>query len=478
MSPLLQRLQQRATQDPAGILYLEGDQSITNAEALQAAFRMGEALRCFAGKAKMIAAAVDGAYDLYRLIWASQVAGLSLAFLPIVTEFQQTREAMTGLSISHLITDSQALIEAGMGLHPSQLDAEPGPCSEMAPSQPAILIQTSGTTGTGKWVAITNTQIATVLDIMGSEGTLVHKQNQVAFITPPLSHSYGFSSAMEYLWAGSTLCFPQGTSPMGPTGELRAPTLSERVTAIEGVPFFYNQMARLLRRLSLPKLKHIGFGGGKLDENTVELFQKKWPELSYSARYGMTETPSVVSNIVFNPPYENDWQCAGTISAAYQVRIADEKGEDVPEGEEGEILLTGNNLAWPYYGEARHDQDFFATGDLGRVVGNRLWILGRRSFFLKHGGYRFSPEHVESIMNMYPGVLDAHLYMADTELTADLVTGEDEVNFSDLRLFISNRIPAYAVPKNLKRVPEIARTPSGKIKRHAVHGTNARSAPT
>lgn len=461
MSGLFELLASRAREHPDTVFLYRGEASVSNREVHDDAAALAAQLRRHG--TQILAAVVSDPYELHRWIWAGRAASCTLALLPIVHDADEVRALMAQVGAQRLVTDIPALAELA---HPTAETARgnlPTPSGGAPPA--AFLLQTSGTTGAGKWVAVREHQIMTLLEAMGDAGALRHAEHQVVYVTPPLSHSYGLSTLFEYTLAGSAFVFPRGTSPLGPAGELRAPELAARVTAIEGVSDFYAQLSRLLRRVRLSALRHIGFGGGKIDADAVKRFRQAFPELTYSIRYGMTETPSIVSGMTFRPPYDDDWSCSGRVLPVWEVRIVDESGRPLNDGEEGEIELRGSGLAWPYYGEPDAGDAFFSTGDLGVLVDGRLSICGRKSLFIKHGGYRISPEEVEAVLRRFDSVVDARVAMGEDGLTAEVVCQGDELPAQALRTFAAQRLPAYAVPKHLVRRAEIPRTASGKIRR-------------
>lgn len=457
-SDLFRLLAARAREHPDGALCYRGEEAISNREAHDDALALAAELR--RDGTRVVAAVVNDPYELHRWVWASRAASCALALLPVVPDPDEVRTQMARVGADRLVTDVDAL--ADLARAPSGAARGDLPPSDDAP---AFLIQTSGTTGDGKWVAVREEQIMTVLEAMQEAGSLRHAEDQIAYVTPPLSHSYGLSTFFEYVRAGSALVFPRGTSPLGPAGELRAPELAARVTAIEGVSDFYAQLSRLLRRIKLPALRHVGFGGGRIDGDALARFRETFPELTYSIRYGMTETPSIVSGMTFRPPYDDDWSSSGRVLPVWDLRIVDEAGRPLDDGEEGEIQLRGSCLAWPYYGEENVGDAYFSTGDLGVLVDGRLSIRGRKSLFIKHGGYRISPEDVEAVLRRSDAVSDVRVLMGENGLTAEVVCENGELPMQALRDFAAARLPAYAIPKNLVHRKEIPRTASGKIRR-------------
>ena len=428
----------------------------------------------------VLAACVKDAGQLFYLIWACLIAGIGLAFLPQIRDRLQIRRLMEQVGALNLVTDmpellaesyslpSKTLIQSATGLNGALDCAAVG--AGFSPDQPAFIFQTSGTTGEAKWVAVYQDQFLKAIDCLERVGNLEHARNQVTYLTPPLSHSYGLSSLLEYTWAGSSLVLPRGCSPFGPAGELQGPMMARQITAIEGVPYFYTQLARLLGRLKLPALKHIGLGGGRPEPLVMNRLLAANPQLICSVRYGLTETPSVVSHKLFLPPHIEQadyWHSSGKILPIYELRLIDEAGRIVTKpGQEGEIHLKGDCLAWPYYGQTEVDGSFFATGDLGYIDHNReLVIAGRKSLYLKNQGFRFSPEYIEAILNTCTGVSDCRLSMANGKLVVEVARSDPVLSQADLMSFLSHKLPRYAVPEAIYFIESIPRTNSGKIKR-------------
>jgi acyl-CoA synthetase (AMP-forming)/AMP-acid ligase II len=469
---LFELLETRAREQPKGALCYRDGKPVSNGEAHGDALALAAGLRDRLGEGAVVAVSFEDPYELHRLIWGALAAGCCLAFLPSSTHAETVKGWMDEVGAVHLLTDVAGLLDLGFAFSMDEIV-----CDTMRKRLsgqvkiPGFLLRTSGTTGRGKWVAVSEHHYRAVLNAMRGTGALRHAEDQTVFLTPPLSHSYGLSALLEYVCAGSAVVFPRGDSPLGPAGELREEELAARITAIEGVSHFYGQLVRLLRRIRLGALRHIGFGGGAIDPGAVERLREAFPGLTCSVRYGLTETPSIVSGMVFAPPYEDDWTCSGPVLPVWDLRILDGEGQELGEGEEGEIHLRGPGLAWPYFGEPEAGDAFFPTGDLGFLRGGRLYIRGRKSFFLKRDGYRFSPEEVEAVIRRSPGVLDARVAMGEGGLTAEVVFEGEELPKQDLRTFVAEHLPAYAVPQVVRRVEEIPRTASGKILRHsgAVH---------
>lgn len=465
----------QAEQQPDKVYLYRADGNITYRQMCKIASGLGQSLqtRLDGARQPVIAVSLGCNTAVLQLVWACLASGICLVFLPHIADPDQIASLLAHIEAELLVTDQPTLQEQPWAISFDTLQQSFSEDVVVMPrviaqlDGPAFVFQTSGTTGAAKWIQVTHEQYLKAIVGMQHAGCLEHASNQMVYLTPPLSHSYGLSSMLEYSFVGSSLILPEAGSVLGAVGELMDDRFACLITAVEGVPHFYAQMARLIKRIRLPNLQHIGFGGGAIDLEAVRQIRSNYPDLSYSVRYGLTETPSVVSHKLFKPPYTADWQSSGEVLPIYSLRIADEDGNSVPIGQPGQICLKGDSLAWPYFGETA-DSDYFPTGDNGFIHADtsELHILGRQSSFIKVQGYRLSPEYIESIIGTFAGVLECRVSGSDAGIQAEVVPADETVLPQALQAFLAEKLPAYAIPETITFVPAIPRTPSGKIKRH------------
>ena len=425
----------------------------------------------------VIAVSANKQEYLQYAILACIYSGKSLAFCPHSEDAVQVRNAMQEIGAQILLTDVPSLYQeewvVPLGEVIGRLRENASGVRRIDDANvndedsPAFMFQTSGTEGEPTWVKCHFQKCFEAVECMLRQGVLEHKREQTVFLTPPLFHSYGLSSLLEYSCVGSTIILPSGASPFGPVGELREKKIADRVTAIEAVPDFYFQLSKLGARIGLPALRHVGFGGGGLDFESMKKLLERFPELTCSVRYGLTETPSVVSHKLFEPPYDRDWRSSGRILPIYQVEIADESGETQGPEKEGEIVVKGRCVA-KYYGDKQSSpENTLNTKDIGYLTPEgELFVVGRRSAFLKYRGFRLSPEQIESAIRTFPGVIDCRVVMRKSRLQAEVVADVHSLPKRNLLEHLANRLPNYSVPEEILEVTEIPRTASGKIKRH------------
>lgn len=465
-------LADQARHQPDKIYLYAADGRMTTRQMHDAALCLGTALEERLDSNRIVAVSLNSGTAVLQLVWACLASGSCLAFLPTIPDPEQIAAWQAQLGAELLITDLTELqgqpgALSFAALRQAAERGDDGGETAVSPQTPAFLFQTSGTTGAAKWIQVTHGQYAAAIKSMQDEGCLDHAIDQTVFITPPLSHSYGLSSLLEYSAMGAGVVLPAAGSTMGAVGDLLQARFNDVITALEGVPHFYAQLARLARRINLPNLRHVGFGGGALDQEAVRQIQTVYPDLSYSVRYGLTETPSVVSHKRFAPPYADNWQSSGQVLPIYTLRIVDEAGRCLPAGQAGEIHIQGESLAWPYLGETAVT-DFFPTGDIGYIDPDteELFINGRQSAFLKVRGYRLSPEYLESVIGSCAGVVDCRVAGSETGILAEVVPADATVSAQTLLAALAGKLPNYAIPEVITFVAAIPRTHSGKIKRY------------
>lgn len=468
----LRQLWQRGAANHGDKIYLHGaDRTVTYSEAYDCILRGARVIRenGWAVHATPLATDIQDPIKLTLLVGACVEADASLAFVPDLRSAGSLRATLNDIGSMMLVTDRVESPEQNRVVDFDQL-MRTEPVRTMGQTQSAaetelgcFILQTSGTEGEPRWVACRYQHCLSAIRGMDASGALQHARNQIVYLTPPLSHSYGLSSMLEYTFCGSTIVFPGNDSPLGPVGDLVRSSMRNTITSIEGVPFFYSQLCKLLSRVSMPALSYVGTGAGAMQPTVLAAIGEHRSEISCSIRYGLTETPSAVTHKVFRFGRHRDLRGCGTVTGAYQLEIRDESGRLLQAGQEGEIVVRGDCVS-AYLGLPSGGAH--TTGDLGYLdADGELHVVGRKSVFLKHRGFRLSPERVESVLIAARGITDCRVLTSGGNLVAEIVETDNPLPHADVLRYVEERLPAYCVPKTLIRVDAIPRTRSGKIVR-------------
>ncbi len=191
-------------------------------------------------------------------------------------------------------------------------------------------------------------------------------------------------------------------------------------------------------------------------------------------RYGSTESGLDVSNVIDGP------RIPGTVGLplpGVELRIADESGDDAPEGE---ILLRGPQVFTGYWNrpeatrEAFHPGGWFRTGDLGRLDPDTgyLRITGRKKELIITGGLNVYPREVELALERHPRIAEAAVAGLPSPRWGEQVTAwvvpTGPVDSDDLRAHCRKLLAAYKCPKQVFVVDSLPRNSMGKLRRSAL----------
>jgi amino acid adenylation domain-containing protein len=242
-----------------------------------------------------------------------------------------------------------------------------------------------------------------------------------------------------------------------------------------------------LEQVRLPALRLILFAGEVFPVKYLRRLAAVAPHARLYNLYGPTETNVCTWYRVDRVP-ENDEDSLpiGKACANTEVAAVDEDGLEVPMGMEGELWVRGPSVMCGYWGLPERtqralvrrpgvlawDEPWYRTGDLvvRRDDGSYLF-QGRRDLMVKIRGYRIEIGEVERALYTHPGVSEAAVVA-----TADAPYGSRLVAFVvpvpgascsglELKRHLHERLPAYMVPADLRYLPELPKTFSGKVDR-------------
>lgn len=219
--------------------------------------------------------------------------------------------------------------------------------------------------------------------------------------------------------------------------------------------------------------------GESLDEDTVEWCKEGLGAPPQDA-YGLTEGGMAICNFAFD-----DWEVKpgsmGKVTPGYEVALLDDDGDEVPQGETGEIAIKREegDFGW-YWGRPEETLETFTgkwlrTGDLARQdKDGYYWYVSRADDVIISSGYRIGPEEVEKTLLNHEEIEEAAVVGEVHETRGEIVkafvtlTGDQEAS-SELRGEISEfareNLSKHEYPREVRIIDELPKTASGKIKR-------------
>ena len=322
----------------------------------------------------------------------------------------------------------------------------------------AILLPTSGSTGSAKFVRISHQ------NIQSNAGSIINylKINikDMTITTLPMSYSFGLSIINSYFYAGATLIV---TNKSIVSRDFWAIMNSNKITSISGVPYIFELLDKLgFFKKCYPSLRTITQAGGRLKRD----LKKKILEYSiadnidFFVMYGQTEATARISYV---PPSElvNKIDSIGIPIPGTKLNI------DSKDSHEGELVLDGDNVSMGY---ALDFQDLhkgdenngrLKTGDIGyKDADGYFYITGRKSRFIKINSVRLSLDDTEKLIeNEFEG-LDALCAGMDDNLLIEYVA---KINCDEeIKLFVCKKIKIHHKHLKISKIKKILRNSSGK----------------
>lgn len=363
--------------------------------------------------------------------------------------------------INQLLSDSQSLSAA-----------EP----DYDEHTPSLILYTSGTTGKPKGIMHSE---ATLMETTLNMTQLGHVNEHSVFLCEtPMFHVIGLVSCVRpALYCGGSLVISDAFEPGRTLSRLADESL--RISHYFCVP----QMANMLRQhdqfdvSNLKNLKALLTGGAPHPEVQIRAWLNDG--IPIVDGYGMSEVGTV-----FGMPFDvqlldENAGCVGLATPRVRVRLTDEHGKEVAEGEAGEVEIKGGNLfvgIWQQ--EAMYKQCFtaegwFKTGDM--AVCNQAGfyrIVDRKKDMFISGGENVYPVEVEGVVLKHPAVKDCALIGVPDERWGEVghlfVVPFNERDFADEEQFLAglnDHLARYKVPKYVTLTDAIPRNGAGKILR-------------
>jgi long-chain acyl-CoA synthetase len=339
---------------------------------------------------------------------------------------------------------------------------------ERAGDDTAVILYTSGTTGTPKGAELTHDNLRTNAETTAQ--TLVEGTDEdVVLGALPLFHAFGQTCAMNAAVAiGGCLTL----IPRFDAAQALQIIERDRVTVFEGVPTMYHGMLHAGVEADISSLRVCISGGAAMPVEVMRAFEEKFGCVILEG-YGLSETAPVAS---FNHPHrERKPGSIGTPIKGVEMRAVDEDGNDVAPGEVGEIAIRGENVMKGYWNRPDATADvmkggWFHTGDMATVdEDGYFFIVDRKKDMIIRGGYNVYPREIEEVLYEHPAVSEAAVIgvpdpsMGEEVGAAVVLKPGAEASADDIRGFVKERVAAYKYPRRVWFPDELPKGPTGKI---------------
>jgi fatty-acyl-CoA synthase len=331
----------------------------------------------------------------------------------------------------------------------------------------SIIILTSGTTGTPK-----GANRGTPPSLAPIGGILSHvpfRSGEVTSLPAPMFHALGYLHATIAMMLGDTLVLRRRFKP--PT--VFADIEKHKVTAVVVVPVMLSRMLDALEKMDtkpdLSSLRIVFVSGSQLGAELAQRALKDLGPVVYNL-YGSTEI--AFATIARPKDLEKNPATVGPVVKGVKVKILDDSGNELPQGEVGRIFV-GNTFPFEGYTGGGHKQiidGLMSSGDVGYFDEHGLlYVSGRDDEMIVSGGENVFPAEVEDLISGHPDVVEATAVgVEDKEwghrLRAFVVkTDGASIGEEDIKSYVKEHLARYKVPREVVFLDELPRNPTGKV---------------
>jgi long-chain acyl-CoA synthetase len=342
--------------------------------------------------------------------------------------------------------------------------------AERDASDTAVILYTSGTTGTPKGAELTHSNMLENCRHGGTELVRVD-EHDVILGALPLFHSFGQTCCMNNaVRAGACLTM---IPRFGPAKALEI-IQRDKVTLFEGVPTMYHAMLNDpdRDRYDVSSLRTCVSGGSAMPVEVMRGFEEAFSCVVLEG-YGLSETSPVAS---FNHlDREHKPGSIGTPIEGVEMKVVDDDDNELPVGEVGEIVIRGHNVMKGYWKRPDATAEvmrggWLHTGDMARIdEDGYFFIVDRKKDMIIRGGYNVYPREIEEVLYEHPAVLEAAVIgVADASMgeevgAAVVLRAEADASTDDIRAFVKERVAAYKYPRHVWFTDELPKGPTGKF---------------
>ena len=377
-------------------------------------------------------------------------------------------------SVQHVIsTEPGGVVGANLAFD-DLLAADQVPVVEVTDDDLAVLMFTSGTAGAPRAAMITHGNLlANISQLESTDGVVA---GDVVYGVLPVHHIFGLNVVLGASLAhGATVVLVQRFDPFTALETI----VDRKVTVIPGAPSMWLAFSHFDAAASdsFRGVRLALSGAAKLPEDASRRIEERFG-LVVSEGYGLTEASPVVTSAAGIP---NKIGSVGKALAGIEVRVVDENGADVLEGDSGEVLVRGANVFKGYLDDPEAtarvltDDGWLRTGDIGVTDGDGyLYLVDRAKDLVIVSGFNVYPAEVEHVLLEHPDVLEAgvigvpHPHSGEAVKAFVVLRPGSTAHEDTLIAWCRDHLARYKCPAKVMFVDELPRNASGKVLRRSL----------
>ena len=337
----------------------------------------------------------------------------------------------------------------------------------------ALMLFTSGTTSMSKGVTIRNYNIMHAVE--SYHKVLGITEEDKAIIPVPIYLVTGLVAVFGLMiHIGGTVCLNRFFDAKRVLEDIN----KYGITFFHASPTVFTLILKERKHYpELPMLRMFACGSCNMPPEKIKMLHEWLPKSEFRTIYGLTETTSpgtVFPTDASSSPYIGS---SGIPIPGSAYKIVDEEGNEVKDGEQGEILVKGSNITENYYKSKRValEDEWLHTGDIGWFnTEGYLYIADRKKDMINRGGEKICSYDVENKLLEMNGVEDAAVVGIPDELYGEVPAALIKlkkgtvIEEAEIKAFLKSQMASYKVPQKILFTENIPLTENMKINKRKV----------
>lgn len=353
-----------------------------------------------------------------------------------------------------------------------------GAAEKVRPTDPVVILYTSGTTGVPKGATITHASL--LASAVAQVERFEQSAADVILGVMPFNHVGGLTCTLgSTLVSGGAIALLPSFHP----DRVASVMIDTGVTMFVGVPTMYKMVlgAESVADLDMSTVRLCVVGGSNLEPALAEQVAARFGGVRIANLYGMSETSGACVISPVGDSLETVGRSIGTMTGDFEGRIVDEGNIPLAPGEPGELQVRGGCVTAGYWQLPDESSATFlsdgwlATGDIASMSEDgHISLLGRRKEMYVRGGYNVYPAEIENVLAADPAVAMCAVIGVPDEIFGEtgyaFILPAPGATVDPERLLEQCRrtLAKYKVPDHVEVVESLPMTPAGKIRKVAL----------
>jgi long-chain acyl-CoA synthetase len=337
----------------------------------------------------------------------------------------------------------------------------------------AVIMYTSGTTGTPKGALLSHQNIITGAMNMAQLCDFQVGRDKILVVVP-LFHITGLAIAFcSAMYAG----IPAVIVKKFKSDEALKIIAEEKVTTLVAVPTILWLMLNEpeFGKYDLSSMRQFAAGGSASPEELLRACAAKLPGVQLMPGYGLTEATAMTHTTTSLDEALDKLGSAGKVLPILEDKVVDASGKELPPGQPGELLVKGCQVMKEYWNNPEATRQtivdgWLHTGDIAKTTEDGYtYILDRMKDMIIRGGENIYSIEVENVLYRYPKVLEASVVGVPDQVFGEQVKAAlvlksgEQATAEEIQEFCGQHLAYFKVPKYIEFMDSLPRNPAGKV---------------